>query len=329
MKKLNKTILEWFFLVGFTTFILVASLVDVNYSFVAPGYNNNVDSFIEFEDETALSGSFHTTSVISSTRTTWLQYQLSALFEQTSFTEKSSFYDTVDDDDLSTRSLFMKDDSLAVSLILAANKAGVAISYDSYQMIYLVTDYLTENTIDLGDQIVSVNSIDPYEFDYASIDCGQFITMEVLRDDEPLSFEIERQDIDGKCLFGFYYDTFTEITEEDLQVEYANHNTGGPSGGLMQTLYNYSQFAAIDITGGLKIAGTGTIDIFGVVGPIGGIEQKIVTAVLNNIDVFFVPDVHYSDAKIKLNTLDSDMKLIPVSTFDEALAELEKVVHDE
>ena len=329
MKRLSKTTIEWASLVLFTLSVLITSIIDVNYSFVAPGYNNNIESFIEFEDEIELSGSFYTTSVISSTRTSWLQYQLSTLFEHTILTEKSSFYDTVDDDDLSTRSLFMKDDSLAVSIVLAAKEAGIDIDYESYQMIYLVTDYLTEDTIDLGDKIISVNGIDPYLFDYSTVDCGEIITMEILREDITYSFDIERQDIDGSCLFGFYYDTFTEITEDDLGISYDNNNTGGPSGGLMQTLYNYSQFIQKDITGGLKIAGTGTIDILGTVGPIGGIEQKIVTAVGNNIDVFFVPDVHYSDAKIKLNTLDSDMLLISVSTFTEALTALEEVVQDE
>ena len=53
---------------------------------------------------------------------------------------------------------------------------------------------------------------------------------------------------------------------------------GGPSAGLMFTLAVYNAVTPTDITGGRKIAGTGTISLDGTVGPIGGVEQKVAAA---------------------------------------------------
>ncbi len=115
-------------------------------------------------------------------------------------------------------------------------------------------------------------------------------------------------------------------------MEYKLHNdfTTGPSGGLMQSLFIYNALTPHDITGGMKIAGTGTIDAIGNVGAIGGIEQKIITSSLNGIDIFFVPHLSDSDsdnyiaALAVLETLDTDMKLVPVTNFSNAVNYLEQ-----
>ena len=76
-----------------------------------------------------------------------------------------------------------------------------------------------------------------------------------------------------------------------------------------------------DITRGRKIAGTGTIETDGTVGPIGGIQQKIYTAFDDDIEIFLCPEENYEDALIAYNSLRNKerMKLYKVSTFAEAL----------
>lgn len=54
----------------------------------------------------------------------------------------------------------------------------------------------------------------------------------------------------------------------------------------MMSLAIYNYLTENDITHGLKIAGTGTIDADGNVGTIGGIEYKIKGAIKNKVDVF-------------------------------------------
>ena len=60
----------------------------------------------------------------------------------------------------------------------------------------------------------------------------------------------------------------------DPKVKIDSHEIGGPSAGLMFTLEIYNQLVEDDLTRGHEIAGTGTINEKGEVGPIGGIQQK-------------------------------------------------------
>lgn len=103
--------------------------------------------------------------------------------------------------------------------------------------------------------------------------------------------------------------------------------TVGPSAGLLQTISIYNQLVEEDITKGKNISGTGTMDAFGNVGRIGGIQQKIYTAYRNQVEVFFCPKGDYEEALVAYNSLKNKnrMKLIPVSTFEEALHELQSL----
>ena len=102
-------------------------------------------------------------------------------------------------------------------------------------------------------------------------------------------------------------------------VSMASGDVGGPSAGMMWALGLYELLTPEDLTDGRSIAGTGTIDLGGNVGPIGGIRDKVIAAERSNADVFLVP----ADNMAELEGVDSgDLELVPVSTFDEALEAL-------
>ena len=71
---------------------------------------------------------------------------------------------------------------------------------------------------------------------------------------------------------------------------------GGPSAGLMFTLGIIDKLKPEDLTGGKIIAGTGTIDDEGEVGPIGGIPQKLVGAKDAGAQLFLVPTGNCAEA---------------------------------
>jgi PDZ domain-containing protein len=114
---------------------------------------------------------------------------------------------------------------------------------------------------------------------------------------------------------------------------------GGPSGGLMFTLETYQTLTNKDLRHGRKIAGTGTIDLDGNVGRIGGIDKKIVTASQNGASVFFAPDdtltpeikkanpgikTNYEEAVVAGKEIHTKMKIVPVKTVNDAIKYLEK-----
>ncbi|MGI5178825.1 YlbL family protein [Dactylosporangium sp. CA-152071] len=97
---------------------------------------------------------------------------------------------------------------------------------------------------------------------------------------------------------------------------------GGPSAGLMFTLGIIDTIKEEDLTGGIVIAGTGTIDDEGNVGPIGGIPQKLVAAKAAKAKVFLTPAANCEEA---VANAQPGLPLIKVGTADEALAALEQL----
>lgn len=89
----------------------------------------------------------------------------------------------------------------------------------------------------------------------------------------------------------------------------------------MQSLFIYNQLTSFDHTLGLKIGGTGTIKVDGTVGAIGGIDQKIYTSAMNNVDIFFAPLAgnNYDNALKAFEHTNSDMIIVGVDTFDDAV----------
>lgn len=95
---------------------------------------------------------------------------------------------------------------------------------------------------------------------------------------------------------------------------------GGPSAGLMFSLGIIDKLRPLDLTGGRVVAGTGTIDDEGRVGPIGGIAQKLVGAQRARATVFLTPAGNCAEA---VRNARSGLPLVKVATLKEALAALE------
>ena len=96
---------------------------------------------------------------------------------------------------------------------------------------------------------------------------------------------------------------------------------GGPSAGLIFSLGVYDTVTPGSLTGGTDIAGTGTIDERGRVGPIGGIQQKIVAAADAGAKIFLVPPGNCGSAEHADVTKDQ-IRLVKAPTIHSAVASL-------
>ncbi|MFE2944249.1 PDZ domain-containing protein [Streptomyces sp. NPDC059255] len=99
-------------------------------------------------------------------------------------------------------------------------------------------------------------------------------------------------------------------------------DVGGPSAGLMFSLGIVDKLTPGSLTGGKFVAGTGTIDDKGVVGPIGGIEMKLVGARNAGARYFLTPDENCADAA---SDIPDGLTLVRVKTIKDATASLEKI----
>ena len=102
-------------------------------------------------------------------------------------------------------------------------------------------------------------------------------------------------------------------------VAFGEDGTLGGSAGLMTGLALFDLLTPGDLTRGHRVAGTGTLSPDGRVGPIGGVEQKLEAAEQHGVDVFLVPREDAEAAR----QLAPRARVIPVSTFEDALAALD------
>ncbi|KUN36283.1 PDZ/DHR/GLGF domain-containing protein [Streptomyces longwoodensis] len=99
-------------------------------------------------------------------------------------------------------------------------------------------------------------------------------------------------------------------------------DVGGPSAGLMFALGIYDKLTPGSLTGGAFVAGTGTIDDEGKVGPIGGIELKTVGARSKGARYFLTPADNCAAAA---KDTPGGLRLVKVSTIDDALDALKDI----
>ncbi|MFE7709919.1 PDZ domain-containing protein [Streptomyces sp. NPDC057486] len=99
-------------------------------------------------------------------------------------------------------------------------------------------------------------------------------------------------------------------------------DVGGPSAGLMFSLGIVDKLTPGQLTGGKFIAGTGTIDDRGKVGPIGGINMKLVGARNAGARYFLTPD---DNCKAAASDTPRGLTLVKVKTIDDAKKSLEKI----
>jgi PDZ domain-containing protein len=97
-------------------------------------------------------------------------------------------------------------------------------------------------------------------------------------------------------------------------------DVGGPSAGLMFSLAILDKLTPGSLTGGRFIAGTGTITPDGEVGPIGGIQQKMIAARRAGATVFLTPADNCGEA---VGAAPKGLRLVRADTLHSAVTSLD------
>ena len=102
-------------------------------------------------------------------------------------------------------------------------------------------------------------------------------------------------------------------------------NVGGPSAGMMFALGIIDTLTPGELNGGQNVAGTGTIDAAGAVGPIGGIRQKLYGARDAGATYFLAPAANCDEV---VGHVPDGLQVVRTATLDESLAALEVIADD-
>lgn len=101
---------------------------------------------------------------------------------------------------------------------------------------------------------------------------------------------------------------------------------GGPSAGLIFALGIIEKATGQNLTGGKKVAGTGTLSASGQVGAIGGIASKMIAAKRDGASFFLAPTANCP--QILSARVPAGLKVIPVSSLSEAVSSLKDISSD-
>ncbi|TCN25728.1 SepM family pheromone-processing serine protease [Mesobacillus foraminis] len=244
------------------------------------------------------------------------------------------------DEEYTSRQLHMMDNSKANAIEVAYKKAGLPVDYE-YKGVYVlqvVPGMPADGNLVPGDHILKIDdrsftsSAEFIEY-IGSKKSGEKVTLTVTHKNKEKNVTLALKQFESgseKAGIGIVPVDDKEI-EVDPEVSVDTAEIGGPSAGLMFSLEIYNQLTEEDLTAGREIAGTGTISPDGTVGRIGGIEQKIIAADKAGAEIFLAPsengadDSNYEAAVRTAKDIGTNMEIVPVNNFDEAVDYLEKL----
>ncbi|QIG41281.1 PDZ domain-containing protein [Microbacterium sp. 4R-513] len=128
-------------------------------------------------------------------------------------------------------------------------------------------------------------------------------------------------EIDGQTLWLLGI-TLLNDYEFPIDVTIQLNNVGGPSAGMMFALGIIDTLTPGELNGGQNVAGTGTITADGVVGPIGGIQQKMWGAVGAGADWFLAPAANCDEV---VGHIPPGLRVFSVETLDDSLDALSAI----
>ena len=161
---------------------------------------------------------------------------------------------------------------------------------------------------------VKVKDIDELRGEVNKYDGKNPLSISIIRDGVPLKLLVDPVKDESKAwrmgiTVGYKYDF-------PVNVHLHLADVGGPSGGMMFALGIYDKLTPGELTGARFIAGTGTITADGVVGPIGGIRQKMFGAQNAGATYFLAPADNCNEV---VGNIPNGLKVFKASTFTEAI----------
>jgi PDZ domain-containing protein len=115
---------------------------------------------------------------------------------------------------------------------------------------------------------------------------GTQVALRIVRAGDPLTVKVPVTEYEGKRIIGISAGPRFDVP---LDIRIDTNDISGPSAGLAMTLAIVDDLTPGDLTGGKRIAVTGTIAPDGTVGQIGAIQQKAITAKAAHARIFIVP----------------------------------------
>jgi len=217
---------------------------------------------------------------------------------------------------------FSQQDAIAAALLYLDKPVRPVV-----QVKAVVSDSPADGVLEPADLIVAVDGRrvrgpEQVRRSISSRTPGESVSMTVLRGGKRLTVDLvteESPDDPGRAVVGFIPG---RGYVSPIAVDISLGNVGGPSAGLMFALAVIDKLTPGTLGGDTPIAGTGTIDAAGTVGPIGGIEQKLHGARDDGAQFFLAPGENCADV---VGNIPNGLRVVRVDTLDDAVTAVEQI----
>jgi PDZ domain-containing protein len=240
----------------------------------------------------------------------------------------------VNEEQLRQQNLDAMEQSKKSAIGVAFEELGVdAITSKGVEVLEVVAGSPADKAgIVAGEMIVGVDGR-PTDLDIKAVralgahEPGDEVTLEIAPADGGPTHDVEatlaeHPDIPGRAFLGVSLQTKDLQFDFPFDVTVQSERIGGPSAGLAFTLEVLDYLTPGELTGGAKVATTGTIELDGSVGEVGGVAQKTIAVRRSGATLFLVPSAELATAK---RFAGDDLEVLPVDTLDDALAALATV----
>lgn len=315
----------------FITWIVVLLLffVDTPYLIYTPGSYIDLGTRLDADTDNKTSGTFGM-AYVSVVKASPIFIGISYLNKNWDLISKDKVkYDDETLKDAEKRDKISMEEAVSNAKIAAFKEASGTYNIDDVHHIITYLDS-SDTELKLFDEIksvdgITVNNLEDIRNVVATKEIGTKMNIEVMRNEKLITVSSSVYEVEGRKILGISLtDVYDVTTSPEVEIKIKS-NESGPSGGLMMSLSIYNSLVSEDISKGKKIIGTGTIDVDGNVGEIGGVKYKLIGAVKNKADIFLCPKENYEEAVKVANDNNYNIKIVAVSTLKEAIEELEKL----
>jgi len=305
-------------------FIYVLFNFNIGVSIYTPGGLINMNERIESKDKIYGSDGSINMTYVSLIKGTIPTYLLAKIIPTWDIVDNEDITYDGDLDETIKIDRYYLEESISNAYMVAYKEAHVDYKIKDTNNYVTYIYEKSDTDLKLFDKIEKYDNIEFQTFNemqeyISSKDVGDKIEFIVERNEKQIKCYAKLISIDGDAKIGVGSAVINKY-ESDINIEVKSKKSeSGSSGGFMTTLAIYNALTEEDITKGKIIAGTGTIDIEGNVGIIGGVKYKLSGAVKNKADIMLVPKDNYKEALEYKKEQKFDIELVSISTFKEAI----------
>ena len=126
----------------------------------------------------------------------------------------------------------------------------------------------------------------------------------------------DNPNLPGHGFLGVVLETDEPSFDFPYEVDVESERIGGPSAGLAFTLEVLDILTEGELTGGRRVAATGTMELDSSVQPVGGVAQKTIAVREAGVDIFLVPK---GEEKLARKMAGDHLRVEPVRNLEDAL----------